>query len=136
MMRIREENGAALVEFALILPVLLLILLGIIEFGIILYDKAIITNASREMAREGIVFTTDANDARDTRVKQKIFDSYGSLPITFGSDTLTLSDLTIDRSDPDYVRATVNFSYDFLYLPMPVINLSTSTIMRREVPGV
>ena len=43
MMRIREENGAALVEFALILPVLLLILLGIIEFGIILYDKAIRT---------------------------------------------------------------------------------------------
>ncbi len=52
-----REKGAAAVEFALILPVLLLMLFLIIEFSIILYDKAVITNASREGARSGIVFS-------------------------------------------------------------------------------
>ena len=36
-----------------------MLLFGIIEFGIILYDKAMITNASREGARAGIVFDPD-----------------------------------------------------------------------------
>ncbi len=52
-----REKGAAAVEFALILPVLLLMLFLIIEFSIILYDKAVITNASREGARSGIVYS-------------------------------------------------------------------------------
>ncbi len=50
-----EKKGIAAVEFALILPMLLLVLFMIIEFSIILYDKAVITNASREGARMGIV---------------------------------------------------------------------------------
>jgi Flp pilus assembly protein TadG len=52
----RNQRGAAAIEFALILPVLVLLILGIIEFSVALYDKAVITNASREGARAGIVF--------------------------------------------------------------------------------
>ena len=59
--KITEEKGASAVEFAIILPLLVVFLFGIIEFGIIFYDKAMITNASREGARKGIVF-------RDPRV--------------------------------------------------------------------
>ena len=51
----RQQRGAAVVEFALILPILLLLLLGTIEGSLALYDKAVITNASREGARAGIV---------------------------------------------------------------------------------
>lgn len=50
------DRGASAIEFALVLPLLLLILFGIIEFSILLYDKAMLTNASREGARLGIVF--------------------------------------------------------------------------------
>lgn len=51
----KKQKGTAAVEFALVLPVLLLIVFGIVELGIALYDKAVITNASREAARAGIV---------------------------------------------------------------------------------
>jgi Flp pilus assembly protein TadG len=47
--------GVTAVEFALVLPLLLIILFGIIEVAILLYDKSIITNASREAARSGVV---------------------------------------------------------------------------------
>ena len=50
-----SQKGASLVEFALVLPLLMLILWGIIEFGLLLYNKQVITNASREGARAGIV---------------------------------------------------------------------------------
>ena len=57
----RSQSGVAAVEFALILPVLLLIVFGIINFGLYLYDKAVVTNASREGARAGIVSVVSGN---------------------------------------------------------------------------
>jgi len=54
MDRSRERGGTA-VEVAIILPVLVLIIFGIIEFGLLLYDQQVVTNASREGARAGIV---------------------------------------------------------------------------------
>ena len=67
--KLRSESGASAVEFALLLPVLMMILFGIIEFGLALYRQAILTNASREGARLGIVqsvpaITTAQIDAR------------------------------------------------------------------------
>ena len=54
-MRLQREDGVVAVEFALILPILLVIMFGIIEFGFVLFEKQVITNASREGARAGIV---------------------------------------------------------------------------------
>lgn len=51
----RYQRGIAVVEFALVLPVLLLLVFGIVEFALAMYDKAVITNASREAARAGVV---------------------------------------------------------------------------------
>ncbi len=51
----RRMTGVAAVEFALVVPLLLVILFGIIDFGFMLYDKAMLTNAAREGARAGIV---------------------------------------------------------------------------------
>lgn len=51
----KNQHGAAAVEFALILPLLLGLLVGGIDLSLALYDKAVITNASREGARAGIV---------------------------------------------------------------------------------
>ncbi|KDB05820.1 TadE family protein [Burkholderia sp. lig30] len=54
----KKQRGVAAVEFAILLPLLLLILFGIVEFGLLMYDKAVITNASREAARAGVVLKT------------------------------------------------------------------------------
>lgn len=55
----RHERGQAVLELALILPILLLLLFGIIEFGIIFHDNLVLNQAAREGARLGVVGGTD-----------------------------------------------------------------------------
>ena len=50
-----NEHGAVATEFAILLPVLLLIVFGTVEFGMMMYGREVVTNATREGARYGIV---------------------------------------------------------------------------------
>ncbi len=52
----RNEKGAAGLEFTLVFPFLLFICLAIVEFGSLMFDKAILTNAAREGARAAISY--------------------------------------------------------------------------------
>jgi Flp pilus assembly protein TadG len=47
----RRREGAAAVEFALVLPLLLVLLLGIIDFGLYYYNNLQLTHAARDAAR-------------------------------------------------------------------------------------
>lgn len=53
-----DEGGIAALEFVLMFPFLMMVLFGIIDVSMILSDKAVITNASREAARAGVVLRT------------------------------------------------------------------------------
>jgi len=57
---LRREKGAALIEYAMIAPLLFLLLIGIIEFSILIFSYNTIANAAREGARYGIVYPGDA----------------------------------------------------------------------------
>lgn len=67
---VRSEAGAELIEFALVLPMLLIVVFGIAEFGIVFQRNMIITNAAREGARMAILpgFTTTPGGDVETRV--------------------------------------------------------------------
>jgi hypothetical protein len=53
------EKGAAFIEFALVLPILLTIFVGVLDVGLLLYNQQVLTNASREGARAGIARQPD-----------------------------------------------------------------------------
>ncbi len=57
-MRFKRQRGAQAVEFALVLPFLVLIIFAVIDFFLLAYNKAVITNASREAARRAVILTT------------------------------------------------------------------------------
>lgn len=126
-----SESGVAAVEFALVSPILILLLFAIIEFSIVLYDKAIITNASREAARSATVFNGDSSDA----AVKAVVDSYLSNHlISLGSNNTHSVDVT---STGDDLTVSVNYTYDFLVLPNftslnTSLNLSGTTVMRME----
>jgi Flp pilus assembly protein TadG len=51
------QRGVGVVEFALILPIILVVLYGVFEFGLAFWRKQVLTSAVREGARKGIVAT-------------------------------------------------------------------------------
>jgi hypothetical protein len=53
--RARSQAGAELVEFALVLPMMLLVFGGIVDFGLLLQRQQVVTNAAREGARLGVL---------------------------------------------------------------------------------
>ena len=133
-----NENGAAALEFALVLPLLLLLVFGIIEFGIIMFDKAVLTNACREGARAGIV----SKSPRLTRPEiNNIVDNCQDHLITFGaSPTLTLNStptnpVALFNED---LLVTATYNYDFLLIPgfIPVLPqtfpITATTVMKYE----
>jgi len=52
---INNNRGQALVEFALVLPVLMLLIIGMMEFGLIIHQYMVVTEAAREGARSAAV---------------------------------------------------------------------------------
>jgi Flp pilus assembly protein TadG len=62
-----RERGSAAVEFALVLPILLLLLLALVQVGVIARDSLVLTQASRAGAREAAVQGTE--DAVDEAVR-------------------------------------------------------------------
>ncbi|NCO65393.1 MAG: pilus assembly protein TadG [Candidatus Aquicultor secundus] len=80
---LHNENGASAVEFAIVLPLLLTLILGIMQFGLIFFNYISITHAAREGARWAALEQPDA----DVRAKVK-----NSIP------GLSLADTDIDIS--------------------------------------
>jgi Flp pilus assembly protein TadG len=50
-----HEDGAELIEFALVLPMMLLVMFGIIDFGLLFQRYLVVTNAAREGARVAVL---------------------------------------------------------------------------------
>lgn len=135
--KLSSYRGASAVEFAIILPILILLVFGIVEFSLALYDKAMITNASREGARAGIV--SQIPRVTDTEIKN-IVDKYcKDNLITFGEKNDPITAITrTGFSFGDDLTVTVMYNYSFLVLPKFVtdftglINLSGTTVMKIE----
>jgi Flp pilus assembly protein TadG len=66
----RAEDGAELVEFAVVAPVMLLVLLGIMDFGLLFQRYHVITNAAREGARIAVLPGYSIPDDVEDRVTQ------------------------------------------------------------------
>ena len=78
----RRESGQELVEYALLLPLLLLLLVGIMEFSIIIFSYDTIANAAREGARVAIIPASS-----DAEVMAAVLDRALALNLTSGEVT-------------------------------------------------
>ena len=121
-------------EFALLLPVLMMVLFGIIEFGMALYRQAILTNASREGARLGIVQSVPP--ITNAAVNAKIDAYLTAAGIAPGTVTRTPPPVLTGGTNSN-VTVTLTLPYTFVTLPgltglTPTINLVAMTVMRHE----
>jgi len=96
---LKFEKGQDLVEYALILPIFLLILMSILDLGRAVYYYSAIHNSVREGARYGIVFPNDLTGIEDV-VRQK----------SVGLDPAELA-VAISLPDEDTIRVVVTFRF-------------------------
>jgi Flp pilus assembly protein TadG len=111
----RREKGQALVEIALILPVFLLLLLGIVQFGSVFRDYIALTDATRVGARQAAVARSiQPESARVPNVISKVEKAAVNLDKT--KMTVTVSPVMVDGVTPGWERSgevEVRASYPF-----------------------
>jgi Flp pilus assembly pilin Flp len=94
----REQDGAAAVEFALLLPLLVLLLFGFIQFGLAFNTRIQATNAAREAARQAVIGIDDWSDVGGVPFWQLARDRAGVGSIsncTFITDNVVGGTLTV-----------------------------------------
>jgi Flp pilus assembly protein TadG len=120
--RRRDDRGAAAVEFALVLPLLVLLIVGMIQFGFVFNAYITVTHAAREGARMAAVNAFSVSAVKGEMV-----------PLDTSKVSIT-STLMSDATYGDYYRVVVSYPYK---LTIPFwgtrnLNLSSTAQMRRE----
>jgi Flp pilus assembly protein TadG len=145
-----SNSGQAIVELALTLPLLVILVVGIVEYGVIYYDKAMLTNASREGARTGIVFQGDGTtspptcvDIPNSAITTAVNNYLQTRLINFGGAGAANTTITRTGTSPDCdinggtVKVAVSYVHTYLMLPRflsgsNTITIGAETTMRRE----
>jgi len=125
-----KRSGQSLVETALVLPLLLLLLMGIIDFGLLFNSYLVVSKASREGARHAVTGDTDA------QIRAAVCSAASALDLARMDITIS-PDNGEGRSTGDSVTVTVKYEYSMV---TPIIgaffpdtfDIESSTTMRCE----
>jgi Flp pilus assembly protein TadG len=108
---LKNQKGQALVEFAIILPIILMLVMGILQFGMMLNSYLAIENAAREGARAGIIGSSDAE------IQSLLISTAPSLDPNNLTVTITPNYATRKSGDTLTVKVTYNYK-----LNVPIIS--------------
>jgi Flp pilus assembly pilin Flp len=100
----RREDGAAAVEFALLLPLLVLLLFGFIQFGVAFNTRIQATNAAREAARAAVIGIDNWNDVGGLQFWDVVRSRAGVADI---------SNCTLTTTPDDVVGGTLTVTFDY-----------------------
>ena len=126
----REKKGQSLVETAIILPIILILIMGIIDFGLLFNNYILISNAAREGARNA------ALGGEDALVVQTVQNMTTALDIT--KMTITISPGYSSRNHGVGVSVTVTYKNTMLtplidkFFPGGIATLKSTSMMRVE----
>jgi len=129
--RVASERGAELIEFALIVPMLLLVMLGIADFGFMFQRYEVLTNAAREGAR--IAVLPGYSDA-DVITRVTGFLSAGGVPVTGAAASPTNPVVTVTNVSValpvgtalQAKRVQVTFTHSYMFIG-PIAGMFSGT---------
>ena len=128
----RKQRGAAAVEFAVVAPIFVLLLFGMIEYGRMVMVQQMLTNATREGARRAVL---DGTTMADVKTTVNDYLTSGSITVNDDEITVTPDPSAASFGDPVTVSLTIPFTR-VSWLPSPMFlgsaNMSATSVMRRE----
>ena len=105
----RARRGTALLELALVMPILAALLLGVLDFGRIYAEQLAVTAAAREGARAAM------HDSNDTNVRNVVITELnGAVSIANSASDITITPMAT-RISSGQVVVTVNYTHSFLF---------------------
>ena len=139
--RLGSERGAELIEFAIVLPILMLLVAGIVDFGMMFRTFEVVTNAAREGARVGVLPGYEQAIDVENRV-----NAYLAAAGLNNANQVTAPNVTVATSAGTFTarQVTVVYNYQFLVLggitplfggSIGSINLTARSVMRTESAG-
>jgi len=132
-MIIKNQDGATVVQFALIAPLLFLLIFGVIEISLLLFNKHVINNSGREGARAGIVARENRFVAGDAvNVINTVNDWIANNLVTFGGT----GQPEIDVGETDLSGALIGYYYSNYATVLPFIDEIDRETDYREPLGV
>ena len=124
----RARRASAIVEFALVAPILILLSLAMVQFGIILNARISLTNLCRQVSRYAAIHGTEKNV--DSVIKQYAVDTGNGLGIKIAASNVTMSTSENTTSSPNnrrqYDALDVTVTYDLTskyFLPTTFFNV-------------
>ena len=133
----RYQRGTSVVEMAIVLPLLLMLIFAIGEFGMMYTQWQSLTNAAREGARVGVVWRGTACDS--TVVTTDIQNAVDQYMVNTGIDTGTITTNINGVCGAAGTMLTVTARVPYAFAAMPglaglqsSINLGASSTMRNE----
>ena len=132
--KLRDQKGATTVEFAFVAILFVFLFLGIIDFGLLLYNQQVITNAGREGARYGVVARPEGYKIIAAAVEAKV-NSFASSHLVYHGTGDFLADAYFDsgleycEKFRDRLTVNVKYEYSFFFLPIDVAPLESNTVM-------
>lgn len=141
--RVDPRRGTSIVEFALVVPVVLAILIGILEAGWLTKNYLTLANATREGARSASLGkTTSAIRTRLRNAASPVNVTDANITLQYSTDNgatyaYTMGDSGSNNNAPggSLVKVTVNVTHQSLTRFFPFLsnrNLGVSVVMRRE----
>lgn len=149
--RLRSERGAELIEFALVFPVLLMVVLGIVDFGFLFQRMEVVTNAAREGARIAVLPGYAVADVKARACNYMVTGGIPLLPIATPcpvptNATIDVADVSIPTGagGPNLTgkRVQVTFTHNYMFIgpiagwfggSFTTVPVSAVSIMRDEV---
>ena len=137
MRRLEQEAGLATMELAMILPVLMFLVMGIVDFGMLMTSRASMVSASREGARSGILLTVPPPTESDiTSIVQAALTNSGWDSSKVAGTTVTVTGAGGPTGNDLTVQVTAEHSFFVISNLIPSIPdpypLTASTTMKRE----
>lgn len=117
----RDDRGAAIIETAFALPVLIIMVWAVVQLGLVFRAISGIQHALGEGARLATIYPKPASDAITDRINDAV---YGIGPGSFSEPTLVEG----EEAGSDYIDLTVSYTQqtDLLIIPGPTITVSRS----------
>ena len=114
----RSDSGEALLEMALVLPILLVLSMGMLDFGRAFHAKSVLDQAAREGARVAVVSGTPQTGPDVAAVQTRVATFMTSSGFTTGVGTAAVSAI-----DPTTKMVTVSVTYTFQFVTPGVFAL-------------